>query len=241
MAVADLTGMKIVSNKPIGVISSCLCIFDYDGYCSHQAQMNRPVTAYQSQFPLIGFITHNRGGIIKAVAAYPNTQITIGGRIVANLNAGQSYNFTVLSNYVGVLTSTQPVAVTQFGLMYSTYPPRGKPFATNIPAATEFLTGTSCMFYVPGVQLPSDTMHNGVNIVTINNISSTISLDGNALNVPWNQIGSSRFYVAKVEKVAGGAHTINCSNSSGQFTAIVYGYGRQLGYGYVCGLNIGKV
>ncbi len=235
MAVADLTGMKIVSNKPISVISACICAYDPQGYCGHQAQMMRPVSAYQSQFALVGFKAPDYGGIIKVVAAYPNTQITVSGTTLANLNAGQSYNFTVAPNYVGVLTSTQPVTVSQFGQMYSLGAGLGKPFVTNVPAAAEYLTGTSCMFYTP-----SDTMYNDVSIITINNIGSSISLDGNALNVPWNQIRSSQFYVAKVESVAGGAHTIACSNPSGQFTVMVYGYGQDSGYGYVCGLNLGK-
>ncbi len=237
MAVADLTGTKIVSNKPIGVISDCICLFDPEGYCGHEAQMTRPVTAYQSQFPLVGFNTPDYGGIIKVVAAYPNTQITVSGKTVANLNAGQSYRFIVPPNSMCILTSTHPVAVSQFGQMYSLYPSIGKPFATNIPAAADFLTGKSCMFFTS-----SDTTYNYVNIITINNIGSSISLDGNALNVPWNQIGSSQFYVAKVDSVAGGAHTIACSNPSGQFTAMVYGFGSnpKSGYGYVCGLNLGK-
>ncbi len=236
MAMVDLTGTKIVSNKPIGVISACLCTFDDEGFCGHEAHMTRPVTAYQSQFALTGFKTPDYGGIIKAVAAYDNTKITVSGTTVAYINAGQSYNFTVPPNYVGVLMSDKPVAVSQFGQMYSLSAGIGKPFETNVPAAAEFLTGTSCMFFTP-----SDTMYNDVNIVTINNIGSSISFDGNALNAPWNQIGSSQFYVAKVDNVAGGAHTIACSNPLGQFTAMVYGFGSDLGYGYVCGLNLGTV
>ncbi len=65
----------------------------------------------------------------------------------------------------------------------------------------------------------------------------SVSLDENAIDSgQFMSIGLNSCYSSFEQRIAPGTHTV--SSPEGKFSAVVYGYGNGVGYGFVAGLEL---
>ncbi len=138
---SDLTGTLLTSNKPVAFITSCQCT-KTPGWCGIEAQMTPPASTSQANFPLVPFNPNVPTDEVVIVASSNNTIITRDASPTTTLNAGQVYRFVMSSSYVGILTASKPVTISQLGNQEAD---AAVGIAVPIPSSKQFITG-SCMF-----------------------------------------------------------------------------------------------
>lgn len=117
----DVTGTRIDANKPVGVVGGHRCAnvpLGY-GYCDFLTEMMFPLTTWGRDYLVTPFKGPLHGDVLRVLAGYDDTQVSINGTVEATLSAGQFYEkipFTTPQ----VITTSKPALVAQF-LTGSTY------------------------------------------------------------------------------------------------------------------------
>lgn len=227
----DLTGSRITSDKPIGVMGShrCANIPTNYAYCDHICEMLTPTSTWGKNFVTVPLRARINGDTWRIMASQNSTTVTIAGVPQAPINAGQFIN-TILTAQT-VITSDKPIQVCQYanGSDFSGNP--GDPFMMVIPPYEQ---------YLPGYTLTTVTGYvaHYINIVAPNSVVGSLTLD--AVPVPvveFTPIGASGFSGAQVV-VTPGSHTLAATLPFGAFQ---YGFNNDDSYGYPGGLSLAPI
>ena len=151
---ADLTGTKIVSNKPLTVISGHECgnVPESFRFCEQLTVQVPPTSTWGSEFLLAPFTGRTSGQYYKAVASSNDTTVaykcgTSRTLAIVLTNPGQSFLFrTELTDYCYLFTS-KPVLVVQMatgGFVDNV----GDPVMAIVPPIPQYVSSAS--FFIPG-------------------------------------------------------------------------------------------
>jgi hypothetical protein len=227
----DLTGTKITSDKPIGVMGAHQCANIPAGFtfCDHICEMLPPTSTWGKNFVTVPLRSRINGDTWRIMASQNATTVTINGVPQAPINAG-NYIETVLTGQ-SVITSDKPVLVAQYsnGSSFSGNP--GDPFMMICPPYEQYLanyTMTTVSGYVAHY----------INVVAPNAVVGTLTLD--AVPVPvvaFTAIGVSGFSGAQLQ-VTPGSHTLAATLPFGVFQ---YGFNNDDSYGYPGGLSLSPI
>ena len=254
-ALADLTGTKVESNKPLSVYSGHTCGHiptDKDG-CDFVGEQIPPVASWGNEFLVQSFYSR-QSYILKLIGSQNDTNIDItcadGSHYTLSLQEGSVLNQTI-SETSCYINSTSPILVAQFVLGYSAhtnYSP-GDPAMTIIPPLHQYANNVTSF---PIMSLfPASVF---VNLVVLAaNDSSQIQLNGTVLpsltSSSWKRynssVGGSYVLNSTMLEVADngdindiGEIRVWSNNSNDKILAMVYGLGRLIGFSYTGTFNL---
>jgi hypothetical protein len=230
----DLTGTRIVSNKPVALFGGHQCAdipTTSTQACDHLVEQNPSESTWGTSFLTVPLKTREGGDTFQFVAATDNTEIRVNGALVATLNAGQRHSQLIGGQ--SQIQSTKPMLMAQYsnGTQFDNVV--SDPFEMHIPPFEQFQTGYTVTTPASGFRV------NFINLIARNSAVGDIKVDGTAVPAgAFTPIGSSGFSGAQVD-VALGSHRLT---GDGQpFGAFVYGFDQADSYGYPGGMSLAPV
>jgi hypothetical protein len=229
----DLTGTKITSTQPIGVMGSHYCANVPGGvtYCDHICEMIPPTSAWGKNFVTVPLKTRLNGDTWRMMASQSNTTVTINGAVqpvIVNPGDFIETNLAIQS----IISSDKPILVSQYSNGSSWDGVTSDPFMMFIPPFEQFLANYTLS--------TSDNNFTGnyINVVAPNAIVGSMTLDGLPIPiVEFTPIGVSGFSGAQLT-VALGSHTLAGVLPFGCFD---YGFGAYDSYGYPGGQALSQI
>ena len=241
----DLTGSRVITDKPISFITGHECGNLPNGRvgCNHMVEQIPPTATWGNQFFISSISQVTTGDIFKIVASSNNTAVNIlctnSKREQASdidilvPRAGTSVNFTVELKQSCIVTSKNPILLVQFA------PLKSATIMVTVPATHQYLNTHLFTTVYAG-----DIKYNHYMRVFVgsNNFNpSSISLDGEKIAASWMDIlckdGAACGHVGLVS-LTDGAHVVGHDNSAASIGIMVYGISSHESYGYVGGLML---
>ncbi len=119
-ASANLTGSRVTTDKPVAVFSGHECAQVPGGvtYCDTLVEQMIPVDRLSSSYLLTaseGASIAPRGyDLVRVIATEDNTQVTVGGVVVATINSGQFHEFQLPADSGEFVETSAPSLVAQY-------------------------------------------------------------------------------------------------------------------------------
>ena len=238
---ADLTGTKVVSDKPLTVISGHECgnVPDFLPFCEHISVQIPPTVTWGQRFLLTPFANRSIGQYYKMVAARRNVIVkqscTTDGDIILE-HAGDSATLYTSSITYCYVESNKPILLTQ--LAPGGFLDTGDPVIAIVSPLEQY--STEVTFEVPDI---FTTIVPNINIMAVDE-PDVIYLDGSNItsSVIWNTIRDTNDsivgYGAQITNISTGTHTISTSGEI-DITVMVYGFSpSNIGFSYTAGMTL---
>ena len=244
----DLSGTVIMArnNKKIAVFNgnTTTCIPSEVGNGrDHIFEQALPVDSWGQQFA----ITTSQGrarDVVKVTSSGDENSVKRNGQVVATLNRGESFEFSLFASEGSCfIETTQPSVV----YLYNTtgeepYEPSGSnngdPSMAWIPPVEQRIDEITFCTFNSDYEFASIAVHY-VNIVVYKDNVDQVYLDGNQIDANEFEpvVGTSDYrYVRK--EITHGTHHLSCNMG---LIAHVYGFGYARGYAYCVGANVLKL
>ena len=247
-SVNDLSGTKIVTDRPVSVFTGheCANVPSNVAACSHLIEQIPPTALWDKVYyivPLAGKMSYT----IKVLAAYSSTIVNIycnNSLDTYSINEGQFINKISQMNKYCAIYSNKKVLVSQLSHGgnedLNDY---GDPMMTLVPHTNQYLN----QFYFSTIQAPSQPDYNHyVNIIVMAQYyqPNMIYLIAGGVNrslatqqwVPIRVNSITEAYATQVRIPEGINHIVH-TNPAAQITVIVYGFKRHDGYGHIGGIH----
>ncbi len=243
----DLTGTRIVSNKPLTVLTGhqCAQIPTTEAFCEPLYVQVPPTLNWGQAFLLAPFAGRTSSQFYKLVTSENSTTIAYRcgasesqGIHISTAGSGNILFFP--ANSYCYLTASNPIFVVQAGTGFLT-DFLGDPSVTVIPPVSGHINSTSF------TSLSSIFFPNNFITVTVQAEhfeESQIILDGTQLSCSWNAIRdiiSDRIVgYGCTTSVTSGPHVVLHSGEHGVLSVVAYGWNSQpsLGYAYLTGIKL---
>ena len=252
-SVFDLSGTKIVSNKPLTIISGhqCVQVPTTTSTACHSVYVHLlPTFNWGQEFILPGLrsplsysaqyykLVAEEGSVVYIDSCFRNYRVE-----------GNVFSFQGGRNCY--MNTSSPIFIIHVGGTKSRSGSRiGDPFLAIVPPITDHV-GSASFTSVPSQY--SDSMGSNYMLVTVlsehYNLSQ-IQIDGGPLDCSWEGVYELNFYSYFVKRfigyagtcpVSSGPHTISHTAANGVLSALVYGWqrGPDVGYSYHPNNNLG--
>ncbi|MBN1799813.1 MAG: IgGFc-binding protein [Spirochaetales bacterium] len=214
--VKDITGSRIISDKPIAVFSGHRICQIPTGIVAgnHIVEQLLPVPLWNTIYRTVPFMDKN-GDTIRILAADDGTVVYINGTVIATLNAGEFTERIITENTV--ITASAPVLVAHYanGAEYDSVDIGfGDPSMVIIPSSAQFRTAYNFS------TIHDDINSNYINIIVPYTAISRIRLDGSLLDSGLFSEIDENYYGAQVP-ILQGTHTLSGPR---RFGLILYGF-----------------
>ncbi|MGM0558260.1 MAG: IgGFc-binding protein [Myxococcota bacterium] len=259
----DLTGLKVLSSKPVAVFSGHECAFvpTDTPACDHLEQQLMPQKTWGTEYIAPKFAPRGReDDIFRVLAAEDGTELTTTPPIAevdgATLNAGDVVEFASKSSFS--LTATRPVSVAQYmvgalypGPLQGCDPASGVEYGCLVDTRADCeVEGNSFDFPIGDpaftMTVPTHQFRSEYVVVTpegyrddyvsvVAPSDATVSVDGAPISGMRNPIDGTNWVVTWVP-VEPGAHRVSSDVPFGLYS---YGYACFISYAYPGGLNLG--
>ncbi|WP_230981458.1 PKD domain-containing protein [Echinicola salinicaeni] len=202
----------------------------------HLFQQMYPINTWGKEFIHIPLKDRSSGELVKIIAAEDDTEISMNGISVANLDQGGFKNFELGAQDIRFIESDKPISVTTFSksqncnLSTALYENLGDPFMVTYSPNEQMLT--SITFEAMSVQ---QIQYNYVNIIVASSSVDQTRLDGRDISGEFIPVPSNPSYEYARINIYSGTHKL--SNAEG-FIAYVYGFGEIESYGYSVGASL---
>ena len=246
----DLTGTKIIANKPISVLSGheCAQVPWNVPYCDYLIEQIPPTVLWGKVY-YIAPLVHKTSYTIKVLAAYNSTLVTIYCSnnfvdVSYTINEGEFFNISLSQYNYCSIHSNKNVLVVQFSHGSSEDNNYGDPMMTLVPSTNLYSNRFDFSTIYP-TQLVNDHY---VNIIVTAQYyqANMIYMIERGLNlslaaqqwVPIQVNGTTEAYA--IQLVLHGSIIEIChSNPAAQMMVIVYGFARKGdGYGHIGGIRL---
>lgn len=117
---ANLTGSFVISDKPVAVFGGNECTQVPIGvpYCDNLIEQMIPISSLSTTYLLTASqgsdLAVSDSDLVRVIATEDGTEVTVNGVIVATLNAGDFYEFSLASNTGAAVVASAPVMVAQY-------------------------------------------------------------------------------------------------------------------------------
>lgn len=240
----DLTGTRVVSNKPISVFSGHECgnVPNNVDNCDHVGVQVPPTATWGKEFLLIPFLGRPTGQQFKMVSAQNDTLVerTCSGdnhNDFTLTTAGSVYEFHTNPLTSCYLKSNKPLLVVQLGQGFE-LDKIGDPFMILVSPVGQYVNNASF--------LPLSINEFPDNFITIITPSehfspANILLDGQQVMADWTVVfsnGTTAGYACRLP-ITVGPHSVQHRHTEGRLSVLVYGMNRapKHAYGYLAGLT----
>ena len=231
----DLSGIRVVSDKPIVFYSGHVCANVRVPFCDHLVQQLPNTATWGRKFLSASLDGRSSEDLYRIVASQPSTSVTFTCSLpavptTATLNAGDWQEFSTPDNSFCAIESDKPIEVVQFALGGATEGGLGDPFMMMLPAIEQFSNNyvisllpefrfnyitllVAPEYYQPDMIYIDDKNQEGADWAAINCADSTLC--GYALHANLSA-GDHRLYHANIASTIGvSAYGFNLSNSYG--------------------------
>jgi len=261
----DISGTRIVADKPISVFSGheCAIIPINSCPCDMVIEQLPPVDTWGTTIVTIPLRTRSGGDLVKVIAAYDFTTVNITQTDLNNstvinfsiftLNAGQ-YREILISNYT-LMQSDRPIEVFQFSRSWLTDSVRvSDPFMIYVPPVEQYRNSYAVATapFDPSLNGTADNPLRGpytnytnivvpaeyfnLSLLTINN---RMAVSSDFLGIR-NSNGTIWGYGAQLLLDAG-AQVISHQNAEAGLGITLYGFSNQMSWGCVGGMGLAPV
>ncbi len=261
-ALADLTGSKVVSNKPIAVVSAnqSTNIPTDNKYRDYIVDMQLPTYSWGKTYYVGRIKGRQRSPVVRVFAKYPETTVAVNGNMIYKIKEaggidGEGY-FELQRDLANpesfVVSGDKPIMVVLYntGIEEDGFPePPGDPFQVSMAPLEQF--GTELMFSTPSVRGGAGFPENYINLIFKINADKTIPDDiefGTVSNgvTTWRNIrkyddlfainSAGQYYAMRTLQLPyDGVYRIRDKNP---ISAYVYGFSEKDSYGYPAGLTL---
>ena len=252
-ALADLTGTKVESNKPISVYSGHTCgsVDLLLNKCDVFGEQLPPVASWGNEFLVQLFYNRSSGYVLKLVGSQNDTIV------VVTCNDCRDYSFSLQEGVVLVqnitqtscyINSTKPILVAQFSFGWASNDQlqHGDVAMTVIPPLNHYTNNVTSFPLISLFSNVSSYVNLAVQAVID---SSQIKLNGNLLpsltSSSWKHYNSSSsvggyfvFDSYNLTEESGEEISIWSDNYSDKIVAMVFGMARYMGYSCTGDLNL---
>ena len=240
---SDLTGTRIITDKPVSVFSGHECgyvlsLSSY--YCDHLIEQIPPTTYWGKTYyiaPLQGRSAYT----IRVLAAYNSTEVFMDCNSVKNsytINAGNS--FTVTQQYYCVIHSNKEILVAQYSPGYGYDRRTGDPMMMLVPATDHYSNEIN-------LSTISSGYNDYINIIVLKEYYQpgvmywiTGGVKRSLQSQSWNTITFNQVTEAYYTQlsVSNGPVTIVHTTANALMSAVVYGVSYREAYGHPGGFSI---
>ena len=245
----DLTGSTVVSNKPIAFFSGHECAEVPVGVeaCDHLVEQLPPTITWGRRFFLASSQGKSAGEQYKLITSLPTTTVvcycyssgeSVSQIFSATLNvAGSSYEFHIAQNMFCNVQASSPVLLVQFAIGASREPSEyGDPFMMMIPPVEQYRNNYTFV--------TQSGFQNAVTIIVASQFLNTadVVLNGSSISsAAWTQIYCSTeticAYGTRIS-LSVGSNFIYHRNPTARLGTFVYGFSRNVSYGYPAGMQL---
>ena len=248
----NLTGSKVVSNKPIAFFSGheCADVPVGVGYCDHLVEQLPPTITWGRHFFVVSSLGKTAGEQYKIITSSVTTAVvcycyTPGGTVseifATTLNGtGIPYEFHIAQNMFCSVQASSPVMLVQFAIGGDIEPLNyGDPFMMMIPPVEQYSNNYTFV-----------TQSEFQNAITVTVASEFFNpedtlLNGNPLsNANWTEICCSTQIVcgyATQVSISVGRNFIYHRDPTAKLGTFVYGFSRYISYGYPAGMQLAPI
>ncbi|GAB4290289.1 MAG: hypothetical protein Kow0090_03330 [Myxococcota bacterium] len=229
----DLTGTKIVADKPIAVYAGVGCAQMPTGAtaCDHLESQMFPLSTWGKHFIATRTLPRSNEPDFWRIMAGNDGTTTVqtdppqpGSPYT--LNPGQWKQFESRQDFI--ISASQPVMVGQFMSGQDYGAGTGDPAFMLLPPIEQYRKD-----YI--VLSTSNYAYDRINVTAPQ--SATVEFDGSPLTSGWTNIPNTQFMVNKLQ-VNDGIHTIYASEPVG---VMVYGFDQYVSYAYTGGLDLKRI
>ena len=239
----DLTGSKVVSNKPIAFFSGHECADVPVGVeaCDHLVEQLPPTITWGRQFYVASSLGKTAGEQYKLITSTATTTVVCycymsGGNVSQEFmttlhGAGRSYEFHIAQNMFCSLQASNPVLLVQFAIGGGREPSGyGDPFMMMIPPVEQYSNNYTFVTH--------SVFQNAITVTVASEFfnSEDIILNGNSLDSAiWTKIYCSTQTVCGYGtqvSVSIGRNFIHHRAPTAKLGTFVYGFRRHISYGY---------
>ncbi|XP_072034140.1 uncharacterized protein [Amphiura filiformis] len=238
-AEGDLTGTRILSDKPVSVMSGTTCslVPQQLNRCDHLVENVPPVATWGKRFSVLPFLNRTSGHVLRVLASRPNTRFYTLGQVFVLQRGGLFREFNQPVTFPMSIVSDKPVLVLQYakgGAADRT----GDPFMTIIPPVEQYVAGS--VTFNSFDQSGKDSFRSFASIsVTSWDLFNTF-LNNEALlshnkHKTWPQQDWMRLMKFNADyriTLGKGSHTIANPIPGARFAAIAYGFTEGTSYAF---------
>ena len=249
----DLTGLTVVSNKPLAVLSGheCARVPSSLFACDHLVEQIPPVSSWGRQFATAPLKGRQSYDVFRVLASENSTTVVVNctssnAENLTNtyqLSEGRFVEFNAMSNQYCFIQGGANILVLQYATGRRTDEGKGDPSMIIVPAITQYCN----QYSLPTILSIKPTLHY-MNIlipapfyqldqIILNNQSL------NSYNFTFTVIeqdGDPRVYAAQVD-LTEGVHTLYHTNPAATLGVIMYGFAVYNSYGHPGGLQLIRV
>lgn len=212
----DLTGSRVMSNKPIAVFSghSCAYVPQRVEACNHLVEQIPPTASWGKHF-YMGTLKERSQYTYRVVASEDDTKIFEDARLVAVLRAGEYFENLSVRRHLQI-TADRPVLLAQFSQGFKNGDSVGDPMMILVSPTQQFLREYRFATPING------EWHHYINVVAPSTSIGEIRLNGRRIDTTiFTILGDSRYSIAHVP-VPFGTHVIKGPEPFGLYS---YGFG----------------
>ncbi|XP_078674139.1 IgGFc-binding protein-like [Branchiostoma floridae x Branchiostoma belcheri] len=243
---SDLTGSRIVSDKPVSVMSGVRCTYVPKEYCccDHLVEHVPPVNTWGRRFVTVPLAVREAGDIFRLVAARDNTTVNVTGVHVSprTLDAGDFLELDLWNSTDTHMTiaSSQPIMVLQFSKGQESDNITTDPFMMYLPPVEQFAADYT---FATVDALTSTAYTNFVNIVIKTSETSGLTYDGNPLPnaTTWSPIPDTDQSATQLYIATNGTHKIKHQSAIVTFSLLYYGFSSYDSVGFPGGLRLASI
>ena len=249
----DLTGSKVVSNKPIAVYSGHTCgEAPTPGIpaCDFLGKQIPPSASWGNSFLVSPFSTRKSGYLLNFVSSQDNTNINISCQSnikyeIPSLEEDDTASQLIAGRNICHIYANNPILVAQFSLGQGldsdgeNYIP-GDPAVVIVPPFLHYVAST----VFPAITLLSSTKYMNLAVILSNFNSSLILLNDVSLgSETWTTInsddGSSVVgYVLANYSLSSDINNVSYQDQTARLCPLIFGSSHSVGYTYTGGLNM---
>ena len=248
----DLTGSKVVSNKPIAVYSGHTCgevPTPGTAGCDFLGEQTPPSASWGNSFLVSPFSTYKSGYLLKFVSSQQNTNINISCQSnikyeISSLQEDATASQLINGRKICHIYANNPILVAQFSLgqLFSLVGGliSSDPAVVIVPPFQHYVAST----VFPAINILSSTKYMNLAVISSDFNSSQVLLNGVSLgSETWSTInsddGSSVVgYVLAGYSLSSNIYNINYEDPNGRLCPLIFGSLFFVGYTYTGGLNM---
>ena len=249
----DLTGSKVVSNKPIAFFSGHECANVPVGvvYCDHLVEQLPPTLTWGRHLFVASSLGKTAGEQYKLITStstttvvcycYPSTGGSVSQTFLTTLSgAGSSYEFHIAQNMFCSVQASSPIMLVQFAIGAAREPSSyGDPFMMMIPPVEQYSNNYTFV--------TQSGFQNAITVTVASEFFNTenIILNGSSLSsATWTRIYCSTQtvcgYGTRVS-LSAGRNFIYHRDPTAKLGTFVYGFLRVASYGYPAGMQLAPI
>ena len=254
----DLTGLTVVSNKPLAVLSG----HDYTQVptsvpsCDHLVEQIPPVSSWGRQFATAPLKGRQSYDVFRVLASESSTTVVVNcassnavnPENLSNtyqLSEGRFVEFNVTSDQYCFIQGSANILVLQYATGRDTDGVTGDPSMIIVPAITQYCNqyslptiqrsdGSFNFDHYMNILIPATFYHDQLDqIILDNQLLNSYNLTFTVIK----QDGISRVYAAQVD-LTEGVHTLCNTNPAATLGVVMYGFHCGTSYGHPGGLQL---